>query len=364
MSHFPSGQELDYSAPISVFLNLTQQCNLHCVYCSASAVAPGNGGTTELRDEEVMALVDDLLRLGVFRFLLTGGEPLLRRALLFSILECTKSKGDATVFTNATMLTRDDAQRLSKLPRVPAIILSIDGATDEVNAATRGANVLAKTMRAVDHLLDAGIIPKVNAVVTRHNQNAIPELVAFLSERGLRHVYLGKLQPIGCAEQNPHLFLDVTERQDLFAVVSSLTSAGKRIQIVSGDEWHGYEKALAGIRKRREVAPEKPMLLPCSAAVDQCAITADGWVVPCNSMSSFRCGNVRTQPFAEIWRTSEGLKRVRQLRKTPITVIPECGGCSYNVFCRGGCRALAFNATGSLLGLDPACLYSAGAKEA
>ena len=53
----------------------TYKCNLHCPYCEASA---GIAAENELSTEEVKRLIDDLGNTGVKRFLISGGEPLLR----------------------------------------------------------------------------------------------------------------------------------------------------------------------------------------------------------------------------------------------------------------------------------------------
>lgn len=57
----------------------TYDCNLHCHYCEASA---GKAAENELATEEVKRLIDDLANMGTKRFLISGGEPLLRPDLI------------------------------------------------------------------------------------------------------------------------------------------------------------------------------------------------------------------------------------------------------------------------------------------
>lgn len=348
----------EYSAPITVFLNLTQQCNLRCIYCSAEVVEPRRQRGAELSDEEMLALVDRLIEARVFRYTVTGGEPFLRRSLVFAVLERVTLSGHATVLTNGTLITQSDARRLARLPGKVVVSLSIDAPVEEVNAATRGRHVLAKTLRAARYLVDQGVKPKVNCVLSRRNAYLIPELVEFLKQHNLTELQLIKLQPVGYASRTPELVLDKSSRQALLRTVAEFAATEPRMRVVgSSDDWQRYEEVLARYQAQGPPRRRQPTLLPCSAGIDQCAITADGWVVPCNLMPGYHCGNVRERDIVEIWRSSPELESFRRLRATPITVVAECADCRFNVFCNGGCRALALASANTLLGRDPTCPY-------
>jgi radical SAM protein with 4Fe4S-binding SPASM domain len=63
-------------------------------------------------------------------------------------------------------------------------------------------------------------------------------------------------------------------------------------------------------------------------------------------------GNVRQQPFAEIWQHNEVLKQLRSEKYQGY-----CGICAYRRLC-GGCRARSFAVNkGNYMAGDPSCLY-------
>ena len=62
-------------------LSVTDRCNLRCRYCMPEADYVWLPREDVLHFEEISALVDVFIGLGVNRIRLTGGEPLLRRDL-------------------------------------------------------------------------------------------------------------------------------------------------------------------------------------------------------------------------------------------------------------------------------------------
>ncbi len=62
-------------------LSVTDRCNLRCLYCMPEDEYVWLPREDMLHFEEISALVDVFLSLGVDRLRLTGGEPLLRRDL-------------------------------------------------------------------------------------------------------------------------------------------------------------------------------------------------------------------------------------------------------------------------------------------
>src|SRR5256885_15811776 len=60
-------------------LSVTDRCNLRCAYCMPEKDYVWLPREDVLRFEEISALVDVFIALGVNKLRLTGGEPLLRR---------------------------------------------------------------------------------------------------------------------------------------------------------------------------------------------------------------------------------------------------------------------------------------------
>ena len=63
-------------------------------------------------------------------------------------------------------------------------------------------------------------------------------------------------------------------------------------------------------------------------------------------------GNVRNQPFREIWEESELFNNLRN----PNLLGGKCGACEFKNLC-SGCRARAYGMTGDYLAEEPFCTY-------
>jgi radical SAM protein with 4Fe4S-binding SPASM domain len=97
----------------------------------------------------------------------------------------------------------------------------------------------------------------------------------------------------------------------------------------------------------REVPPVRPDLdeVPCGASHNACYVSAYGDVMPCVAMP-IACGNIRDEPFAEIWHRSPEMLRVRSIR---IRDLHTCSSCTASRFCTR-CPGQALVENGDLLG--------------
>src|SRR5260370_27013658 len=63
-------------------VSVTDRCNLRCSYCLPEDADFPAGDRDFLRPDEIEAMVGALVRLGIRRVRLTGGEPLVRKDIL------------------------------------------------------------------------------------------------------------------------------------------------------------------------------------------------------------------------------------------------------------------------------------------
>lgn len=143
-------------------ISLTDRCNLHCRYCQpeVSGHVPHN---EILRYEELLRICRAALQLGIRKFKITGGEPLLRKGCSDFIASLKQLDGveQVTLTTNGTLL----AQQLPAL--IAAGVDSINVSLDTLDAAyytelTGGS--LGNVLQALQELQAAGIPFKLNCV--------------------------------------------------------------------------------------------------------------------------------------------------------------------------------------------------------
>src|SRR5438094_712769 len=85
IQHFMSLLDTLHRPLRNLRLSVTDRCNLRCEYCMPEEEYTWLPREDVLHFEEISALVDVFLALGVDRLRLTGGEPLLRRELLAAL---------------------------------------------------------------------------------------------------------------------------------------------------------------------------------------------------------------------------------------------------------------------------------------
>ncbi|HEU5312014.1 MAG TPA: radical SAM protein, partial [Candidatus Eisenbacteria bacterium] len=136
-------------------------CNLACRHCFISC-GPGNRSHQMMSRDEVGRYLDEAASLGVKDFYFTGGEPLLNKELP-GILEDALRIAPATVLTNATLIDDRRAEELAALARGTPysfeVRISLDGLTPETNDPIRGEGSFRTTIRGVDALHRAGLLP-------------------------------------------------------------------------------------------------------------------------------------------------------------------------------------------------------------
>ena len=89
----------------------------------------------------------------------------------------------------------------------------------------------------------------------------------------------------------------------------------------------------------------------CLAGTGVVFVSHRGEVFPCGYLP-VEAGNIRQQPFREIWENSPLFTELRN----PDLLGGKCGLCEFKKVC-GGCRARAYGMTAEYLGEEPFCTY-------
>jgi GTP 3',8-cyclase len=170
--------------PASVRLSLTDRCDLACIYCRPNKQ---DGYLDETLDVAAWkTMVEGLVRAGVRRVRLTGGEPLLHPHVV-ALTAHLASLGleDLALTTNGTRLVRlAEPLRRAGLHRLNVSLDTLDAA--RFARMTRGGR-LASVLDGIDAAQRAGFEPvKLNAVVVRGENDAeIESIVRWCWNRGV-----------------------------------------------------------------------------------------------------------------------------------------------------------------------------------
>jgi len=342
-----------FSAPLSVYLGVTNECNLTCVYCSAES---GEKYHNELSLEEMYSLIGELQQAKVFHVTITGGEPFLRKDIFQIFERLLQSNISISLITNATLVNDRIAQRLHSLG-IKDIKVSLDATSPEANDAGRGKAAFVRAYRGIKILLQNGIRPAILVTISNLNYKLIQNIADDLKEIDVQWVAFNMISAVGRGVCSfPVLNLSKDQIEEFVSLLRSVKSEHKGFVKEDILHWLDLPEQTRRLMQKYTDGVEQlqQTMLPCGAAKTACSITADGWVIPCNKFTGYRCGNIRDSSFLEIWK-NERMENIRSLAKKPTSTAHGCSSCGYSVRCAGGCRAEAYLHFGDLEAPDPGC---------
>lgn len=178
--------------PWLILFDPTSACNMHCVGCWSGTY----GHKHNLSFEDMDKIVTQGKELGVYLYMLTGGEPLVKKK---EILQLAEKHNDVefSIYTNSTLIDDDFCKEVVRLGNI-TFQLSIEG-TPETNDSRRGDGHYEKVMKAMDMLKKYGIIYGTSICYTRHNIEAVTsdEFLKMISDKGARFGFYFHYMPVG-----------------------------------------------------------------------------------------------------------------------------------------------------------------------
>ncbi len=255
-------------AVVYLRISVTDRCNLRCFYCM-----PGEGVTSIpheeiLRYEEILAVIDAARLLGFSRFRITGGEPLVRRGIIWFLNALSERGVDCSLTTNGLLLRRFARElKGAGLKRINVGLDTLDG--DTFHRIT-GAGGLGEVFCGIEAARGEGIRSvKVNVVVMRGvNDDEINDFIAW-GRRERLDVRFIEYMPV-CGED---LFVSLTpvvesmnEREGIEPSRETGGGPAKSFRHRNGGSSIGF------ILSRTE---------PFCAACNRLRLTADGMLLPC-----------------------------------------------------------------------------------
>jgi cyclic pyranopterin phosphate synthase len=179
-------------------ISVTDRCNLRCIYCMGADGVKQIPPREILSYEEILQVVKAGAALGIRRIRLTGGEPLVRKDLLYLVREIARVPGieDLAMTTNGILLPRGAAElKQAGLRRVNISLDSLDAAV--YSRITRGGD-LEQVLAGIEAALAAGLAPvKINTVLMKGlNHAEVPAFLNLVLEKPV-HVRFIEYMPIG-----------------------------------------------------------------------------------------------------------------------------------------------------------------------
>ncbi len=195
--------------PWLILFDPTDACNMHCVGCWSGTY----GHKHNLSFEDMDKIVTEGKELGAYLYMMTGGEPMVRKDDIFKLAE---KHNDCFfgLYSNSTLITEEVCQKVQQLGNI-TFMLSIEG-TPDTNDSRRGDGHYNAVMKAMDLLKKYGIVFGTSICYTRANVEAVTDtkFLEFIAEKGARFGFYFHYMPVG---QNaaPELMPTLEQRKEM-----------------------------------------------------------------------------------------------------------------------------------------------------
>jgi MoaA/NifB/PqqE/SkfB family radical SAM enzyme len=178
--------------PWAILLDPTSACNLHCTGCWAAEY----GNKLNLTYDEIDSIIRQGKELGVYMYIYTGGEPLIRKA---DLMKLCREHSDCIFlcFTNATLIDEKLADEMLEVGNfVPAISLK---GFEEATDGRRGDGIYQKVIKAMNLLRRKKLLYGISACYTSANYDSITsaEFYDKLIDLGAYFIWYFHYMPVG-----------------------------------------------------------------------------------------------------------------------------------------------------------------------
>ena len=325
---------------MSVFLLVTESCNLRCVYCLNGAetylkTSSGSRMSPDVAIASITACLDQLAPGGTLQVTFFGGEPLLNWPLVKEVIrrcedELQPARGDKKIayhLTSNLTICPPDLVEVVKKYRI-TVLSDIDGPPeihDRCRPYLGGRASHAQSAETIRKIVDAGVSVALRTTVTSINQDCIAETAAHHKSLGASNC---GFVPV-CAVNSDRQYLPDALLPDPYRITAEL------IKLYRSRIWD-----------RQTLFPFNEYVLklrPGARQVHGCAAPAGLTPVIRASGDVYLCIYLVGQEKFRFGTTSRAWdRRLSDELKVSLHVdsVRECRACPWRYACGGGCPVM------------------------
>ena len=225
-------KEHGYRIPWIILMDPTSACNLKCTGCWAAEY----GHQMSMDLETLDRIITEAKALGIYMFIFSGGEPLVRKK---DIIKLCEKHTDCyfLAFTNGTLIDEafaDDMLRVGNF--APAI--SVEGYGEETDMR-RGKGTFKAVMKAMEILKRKRLLFGMSTCYHRKNVDVVgsSEYLDFMIDQGAAFVWYFTYMPVG-NDAVPELMVTSEQRKFMYEQVRMFR---KTKPIFAMDFWNDGE---------------------------------------------------------------------------------------------------------------------------
>jgi AdoMet-dependent heme synthase len=332
-------------SPSVVVWEATQACDMKCVQCRVNSRPHRH--PLELSTAEAFHLVDQVAKMKVPLFALTGGDPLKRADLLPIVQYATRNGVQSSLTASTTpLLVRQTVLEL-KTSGLGRMAIGMDGSTPQLHDSFRGApGSYKRTLDAIVWCHEANLPVQINTTLTRRNLDDLDALIGLLIQKKIASWNVFFLVPSARVQVGELLTADQHE-----AAFAKLYETSRRVNFdIKTTEGQHYARFVA-----QQMATGASSKTPPKDLYDGKSlvfVSHTGEVYP-SGFLPLPAGNILWEPLSEIYQYAPVFRSLRDSSQLK----GKCGRCEFKDVC-GGSRARAYAMTNDPLAEEPRCAYT------
>lgn len=302
--------------PLSGNIDITHRCNLRCVHCYIGDQDKARADSAnELATAQWLRIIDEITAAGCLFFLITGGEPLLRRDFK-EIYTHAKTNGLlVTVFTNGTLIDETTLDLFSELPP-RAVEITLYGASRQTYQKITGvAGSYDRCIAAIENLSKREINVRLKTMLMSANRHEFSAIEDTARRYGAKFRFDAALFPTLDGDKAP-IELRVNPRDAIDLEFSNEERA---------QDWKDFYQRTGNLSQSDE-------LYRCGAGRTHFHIDPYGYLQPCLMVTNLRY-NLVGGSFAAGW--NEVMTDLRNRKAQPGYVCTSCEKRTLCGFCPG-----------------------------
>jgi radical SAM protein with 4Fe4S-binding SPASM domain len=297
-------------APMQVSIEVTRRCPLECQHCYNNLpMGDQEARSREMTTAEHFKMLDELVEMGAFWLLYTGGEIFARKDFL-EIYTYAKQKGFLiTLFTNGTLINERIADYLVEFPPF-AIEITLYGRSRETyEALTMIPGSYDRCIRGIKLLKERGLPLKLKTVATSINKHEVFAMKQFAEEElGVEFKFDAQINPRIDCSQSP-LAVRLTPEEVVALDMNNPSSAN--------EYRHLAVQNLVSAPNLSEIET----IYSCGGGMNSFAINAYGHMSIC-TISQQETFDVRDTTLNSLWQGA--LLQLRARKRTQVTKCIQC----------------------------------------
>ncbi len=219
----------DINIPWIILVDPTSACNLKCTGCWSAEY----GHLIQLSYEELDRIITEGEELGIYAWLMTGGEPLIRKADILKLAEA-HPYSSFHIFTNGTLIDDAFCEEVVRLGNI-APSISLEG-FEEVNDLRRGKGVFQKVMHAMDTMKKHKLLFGTSICYTSSNYKTVTsdEFLDMIISKGVKYTWYFHYMPVG-NDASTDLLLTPEQREYMYHRVREIRAGEGGKPIIAVD---------------------------------------------------------------------------------------------------------------------------------